>query len=461
MEPYKLDASLDANKVFLVKRSELENRIDPNPYSKDRVEAIKSLAKNNQLLKLKDVIKSNKAVVKDISSEDIYIGLENIISDTGEYIETSEKDSIGSANSFKKGQILFPKLRPYLNKVYYTEFDGLCSTEFHVFESKTKDFDTEFLSIYLRLSLIVNQTKHLMTGNTLPRLQTSDIENLPIPKIDKEIQQQIVDIYNHAYTQKQAKEAEAKELLASIDTYLLNELGITLPEKDNSLEARIFTTNFSEVVGGRFDGEFYTEYNKSLLKSIKNSFYQLDKIRNNCEFISGYAFSSETYVENSDCILITIKNISENGIDLKNVTYLPNEYYEYYKRFIINKNDLLIAMTGATIGKVGIYEKDVKALLNQRNGIIKSDKMNTFYLMNLLNTNLYQTLILRNAVGGAQPNISETDIMKLQIPLPPLEKQNEIAEYIASIRSKAKALQQEAEQILAEAKQQVEQMILG
>ena len=242
---------------------------------------------------------------------------------------------------------------------------------------------------------------------------------------------------------------------------MLNELGITLPEKDNSLEARIFTTNFSEVVGGRFDGEFYTEYNKSLLKSIKNSFYQLDKIRNNCEFISGYAFSSETYVENSDCILITIKNISENGIDLKNVTYLPNEYYEYYKRFIINKNDLLIAMTGATIGKVGIYEEDLKALLNQRNGIIKSDKMNTYYLMNLLNTDLYQTLILRNAVGGAQPNISETDIMKLQIPLPPLEKQNEIAEYIASIRANAKALQQEAEQILAEAKNQVEQMILG
>ena len=52
-------------------------------------------------------------------------------------------------------------------------------------------------------------------------------------------------------------------------------------------------------------------------------------------------------------------------------------------------------------------------------------------------------------------------IGKIPIPLPPLEKQNEIAEHIANIRIQAKALQQEADEILASAKQQVEQMILG
>lgn len=52
-------------------------------------------------------------------------------------------------------------------------------------------------------------------------------------------------------------------------------------------------------------------------------------------------------------------------------------------------------------------------------------------------------------------------MLNIEIPLPPLEKQNEIAEHIAGIRTQAKDLQQEAEQILAEAKNQVEQMILG
>ena len=81
--------------------------------------------------------------------------------------------------------------------------------------------------------------------------------------------------------------------------------------------------------------------------------------------------------------------------------------------------------------------------------------------MNLLNTKLYQELILRNSVGGAQPNISEKDIMKLLIPIPPLKKQQELADHIRNIRTQAKKLHQEAADILAQAKTTVEQMILG
>lgn len=141
--------------------------------------------------------------------------------------------------------------------------------------------------------------------------------------------------------------------------------------------------------------------------------------------------------------------------------FLPNDYYETYERFQIKENDLLIAMTGATIGKVGIYEDVQNALLNQRNGIIRSNDVNTYFIMNLLNTNIYQKIIIRNSVGGAQPNISETDIMQIRIPLPPIEKQNEIAKYIRQIRETAKQLQQEAQQELENAKKEVEKMILG
>jgi restriction endonuclease S subunit len=118
-------------------------------------------------------------------------------------------------------------------------------------------------------------------------------------------------------------------------------------------------------------------------------------------------------------------------------------------------------MTGATIGKVKMFEQEEKAILNQRNGVIRSDEINTYYLMNLLNTSIYQKLILKNSVGGAQPNISETAITNLKVPLPPIAKQNEIAAHIANIRAQAKQLQTEAEQILATAKAEIERMILG
>ena len=141
--------------------------------------------------RLKDVVNNVKMMKFSISSGEIYVGLENIESETGEYISSSEKTSISSAAQFKEGDILFPKLRPYLNKVYRAQFDGCCSTEFHVFEAH--DINPDFLTIVLRSSIVLAQTKHLMTGNTLPRLQTTDIANLIIPYPSMKLQEEIVD----------------------------------------------------------------------------------------------------------------------------------------------------------------------------------------------------------------------------------------------------------------------------
>lgn len=457
MNDFKLN--IQSDNIFIINLTEIEKRLDPNPYHKERLAELEKLEKLN-CKKLKSVVIASKSQTNLIEENDIYIGLENIKSDTGEYIKTSDKETISSANIFKSGQILFPKLRPYLNKVFLADFDGICSTEFHVFNAK--DINPEYLAIFLRSSIVVNQTKHLMTGNTLPRLQTDDINNIPVPIISDELQRQIVDLYNNAFQKKQQKEAQAQELLKRIDTYLLNELGITLPVKDNALENRIFTSSLSQVSGGRFDSSFHSSYNRELLKCINAGNYELQPIKNNAVFVPGYAFSSSDYLQESDCYLITIKNISKNEIKLNNVTFLPSNYFDLYKQYRINEGDLLIAMTGATIGKVGIYNNSDKALLNQRNGIIRpTDNLNTQYILSLLNTSLYQELILKNSVGGAQPNISETDITKIKIPIPPLDKQTEIDNHITTIRNQAKQLENEATQIMEKAKVEVEKIILG
>lgn len=135
--------------------------------------------------KLKHVVTFNAEQVVQIGSR-TYIGLENIQSNTGEYLPSEEKTSMSSAGTFKKGDILFPKLRPYLNKVFHASFDGVCSTEFHVLQASK--IDPAFFSFFLRSKAVVNQTTYLMTGNTLPRLQTFDIQNLdiPLPPLEKQ-----------------------------------------------------------------------------------------------------------------------------------------------------------------------------------------------------------------------------------------------------------------------------------
>jgi type I restriction enzyme M protein len=200
------------NASFLVMHSEIEGRLDPHQFHFERVNTIKAIGINNQLVKLHQLVKNVKKITTQIDENDVYIGLENIISNTGKYIATSDKQSISSASLFKKGHILFPKLRPYLNKVYLAEFNGICSTEFHVFEAF--DFNVEFLAILLRSILVVNQTKHLMTGNTLPRLQTEDINNLILPLVPIQKQNEIVKHVSHIRSQAQQLQTEAAQILA-------------------------------------------------------------------------------------------------------------------------------------------------------------------------------------------------------------------------------------------------------
>lgn len=195
------------NKVSIIQNisSLLGGRLDPQQFHQERVEAVEKIKMGNWC-RLKDVRYDVKSVSKKIPSGETYIGMENIDSCTGDYMESKEKEIVSSAARFKEGDILFPKLRPYLNKVHRSQFDGYCSTEFHVFEAH--DILPDFLTVVLRSSLTLAQTKHLMTGNTLPRLQTNDVEDLILPNPEISKQEEIV---KHIYGLKDKAKQLQKE----------------------------------------------------------------------------------------------------------------------------------------------------------------------------------------------------------------------------------------------------------
>lgn len=193
---------------------------------------------------MKDAVVFRKERVND-SFELPYIGLENIESNTGFYVpSTKEKGTFNSALKFEVGDVLFPKLRPYLNKVHLAQFEGVCSTEFHVL--KRIDLNNLYLSTFLSSKLVFNQTTCLMTGNTLPRLQTQEVERLPILLPPPEIQNHIAEIMQSAYTAKKQKDQEADAILDSIDDYMLAELGIEMPVIE---ENKCFVVQTGEIEG--------------------------------------------------------------------------------------------------------------------------------------------------------------------------------------------------------------------
>ena len=161
------------------------------------------------------------------------------------------------------------------------------------------------------------------------------------------------------------------------------------------------------------------------------------KLSDVCVFDNGYAFSSDNYY---DCgiPLIRISNITNTGsIDLSSCVFIQDVPSN---KFIVKSGDLLIAMSGATTGKMGVYLYEEDALLNQRVGNLKcTDAMLQQY------RNYYMfaksDYILKIAYGGAQPNISAKAILDIDVMLPPLNEQHRIVAKIEEIFAQLDAIE--------------------
>ena len=124
-----------------------------------------------------------------------YIGLENIVSGTGEFTGSLESryENIKSLKRvFKDGDILFGKLRPALNKVAYATFDGICSTDILVLRAKSEDVLPEYYSVLLRGVAFNKSVLNGVIGGQLPRVDLNFLLDIPVQIVPKEEQQRSI-----------------------------------------------------------------------------------------------------------------------------------------------------------------------------------------------------------------------------------------------------------------------------
>lgn len=124
-----------------------------------------------------------------------YIGLENIVSGTGEFTGSLESryENIKSLKRvFKEGDILFGKLRPALNKVAYATFDGICSTDILVLRAKSEAVLPEYYSVLLRGVAFNKSVLNGVSGGQLPRVDLNFLLDIPVQIVPKEEQQRSI-----------------------------------------------------------------------------------------------------------------------------------------------------------------------------------------------------------------------------------------------------------------------------
>ncbi|EPT0409479.1 restriction endonuclease subunit S [Campylobacter upsaliensis] len=323
----------------------------------------------------------------------------------------------------------------------------------------------KFLSLILKTDFLQSQMKRQYIQTTIPKLAIERIKELQIPSIPPlSTQQHIIDLMDKAYKAKQEKENKAKELLDSIDSYLLEELGIILPLRaNNTLDSRIYTQKISALSGSRFDANYHQKYYRDLEKSLLSSPYPLVNLAsliNN--FKKGIEVGSSEYSQNKEIPFIRVSDITNNGIDFDNVQkFISASLFENLKAYKPKQNELLYSKDGT----VGIcLEADVSRDYIISGGILRLElkaEVDKDFLCFLLGSYMINVFANRVSIGAVIKHLNIGEFLNLKIPLPPLAIQTQIANRLKSSKFQALSLEKEAKEILNKAKIDVETLLLS
>ena len=270
------------------------------------------------------------------------------------------------------------------------------------------------------------------------------LKSIRIPIFSKEAnvsldyQRKIVAIWLEAFSVERTKEQEAKDLLDSIDDYLLSELGIERPTLARTENGRFFYTSFKEIAGGELAP--ISVQNRG--KQSKSTQYKEIKLSTIASITKGQAITSKEIVDGEYPVIA-------GG---QSSPYTHNQYN--------HKGDVItVSASGAYSGYVWyhdypIFASDCSVIFSKDNNVFL-----TKYIYEILRLRQKEIYLLQK--GAGQPHVYASDLAQITIPVISIEKQMEIILHCNNLRIAADELTQEGKNLVESAKITIEAMILG
>ena len=326
--------------------------------------------------KLSDICSFRKGKISvDGLNRSTYISTENMLPNKCGITEASSLPTVQLTQEYKKGDVLVSNIRPYFKKIWKATYDGGCSNDVLVFAANSNT-DKDFLYYILANDDFFAYSMATSKGTKMPRGDKTSIMKYEVPVMDIELQRRIASILKSI--------DEKIELNNAINNNLLDQ-ALTL-----------YATYFAESDKNGFIGDY-------------------------CTIKSGFAFKSSWWTENGVKV-IKIGSINQDNLNLAECSYVDVDKIDKAKDFKVGAGDLLIAMTGATIGKFAMVPYCTETLLvNQRVGKFflgdnPVEKL-PFIYCTLKQPDVYYEIVNRGQ-GSAQPNISAADIMSIPCVIP-------------------------------------------
>lgn len=176
----------------------------------------------------------------------------------------------------------------------------------------------------------------------------------------------------------------------------------------------------------------YKEYKKVDVPWLDEvpSHWELARLKNYITSINGYAFSSSDF-RDFGIRVIRISDFNESGFVDDSIVRVDEKYYNKLKKFQAKNKDIILCLTGGTVGKYYFVDNiQEPMLINQRVGIIRNkDSMDSKFLKYLVSSNIVQTIVdfSKNSLND---NISLDVIERIKVPIPPKEEQEQITRFL-------------------------------
>lgn len=485
---YQVPQHIDKNKIFIVNRSEIEGRLEPEFY-KPSIACLEAKIRFLSSKKLRHYALSfaggatppksgGDKYYSDSKNGIPFLRVQNLQT-TGElsldgciYINDDTHNGLLKRSQVSEGDLLIKITgvgRMAIASVAPKNFVG--NTNQHMVVVKTGNIAvSKYLAHYLNLDIIEKIASRHSTGGTRPALDYPSLKNLPVIEgID-------FSTIDDAIKLKKEKECEAQQLLNSIDDYLLKELGIVIPKVDTSLQNRMFYSSYKDIMASRIDPKKYSSEVRNLYESIESSPYNKSTlyslISEYCSGDWGIEDNGELHDDYIKCLVLRATEIDNQyniRINPEKVKYrlIKNDTY---KKMSIEEYDIIIEKSGGSedqpVGRVAIIDHN----LLQNGNIafsnfllkIKARNINPCYLYYFLKTmyNIGVTESMQSQTNGIR-NLIINEFLSQTVIIPQSQKQQEIVNNIQGIYQRALKLQNDGKTILENAKREVERMIIG
>jgi len=362
-----------------------------------------------------NAVSPSDAKMETFSSDVKYIGLEHIEKDGGilGHGDASELKSL--KNVFSVGDILYGKLRPYLNKHDIATFDGVCSTDILVFKP-AENCDARLANYFLDLSNFIEYVVSNSKGINLPRVSKEVVlaAAFPLPPLP-----------------------EQHRIVARIES-LFEKLNRAKALVQSALDS--FETRRAAILHKAFTGELTAKWRED--NGVGLDSWDSQPLLN---LVVGFKYGSneKSDYSNNGIPVIRIPNISDGYIDFDDMKYLVGNNVSVDDQ-IANGDILIIRSNGSRdlVGKCALVEELDKphAYASYLIRIRPKGELIPRYLLGLFQSTVIKSQLFAKAKSSAGiNNINSKELGQLQIPVPLPNEQQEIVRILDELLDKEQA----------------------